>query len=87
MSSLCEWRTSGERRRACNLTNETASYGLIDFLVAHSGGTAIVTYKTTVYATCWEQKAPSPLYVMTVYNQHGDSWLPVAHSATPAAHS
>jgi ketosteroid isomerase-like protein len=65
---------------------ETTSYGLSDLRIAHIGGTAIVTYKATVDATCWGQKAPSPLYVMTVYNQRGDTWLPIAHSETPAAH-
>ena len=65
---------------------QTTSYGLSELRIAHFGGTAIVTYKATVDATCWGQKAPSPLYVMTVYNQRGDTWLPVAHSETPAAH-
>jgi ketosteroid isomerase-like protein len=65
---------------------QTTSYGLSDLRIVHFGGTAIVTYKATVDATCWGQKAPSPLYVMTVYNQRGDTWLPVAHSETPAAH-
>ena len=65
---------------------QTTSYGLSELRIAHFGGTAIVTYKATVEAICWGQKAPSPLYVMTVYNQRGDTWLPVAHSETPAAH-
>ena len=65
---------------------QTTSYGLSDLRIAHFDNTAIVTYKATVDATCWGQKAPSPLYVMTVYNQRGDTWLPVAHSETPAAH-
>jgi hypothetical protein len=65
---------------------QTTSYGLSDLRIVHVGGTAVVTYKATVDATCWGQKAPSPLYVMTVYDQRGDSWLPIAHSETPAAH-
>jgi uncharacterized protein DUF4440 len=64
---------------------QTVSYALNDFRVTYVGGTASVTYKATVDATCWGQKAPSPLYVLTVYAQHGDAWLPVAHSETPAA--
>jgi ketosteroid isomerase-like protein len=64
---------------------ETTSYGLTDVRVAHTGAAAIVTYTATVVATCWGQKAPSPLYVMTVYAQRGASWLPIAHSETPAA--
>jgi hypothetical protein len=65
---------------------QTKSYALSDLRLAHFDGTTIVTYKATVDATCWGQKAPSPLYVMTVYNQRSGAWLPVAHSETPAAH-
>src|SRR4051812_39734757 len=36
---------------------QTTSYDLSDFRIVHSGGTAIVTYKATVEATCWGQKA------------------------------
>jgi hypothetical protein len=65
---------------------QTASYALSGLRIAHVGATAILSYKATVDATCWGQKAPSPLYVLTVYSQDGDSWLPIAHSETPAAH-
>ena len=64
---------------------KTTSYALSDLRVAHYGATAVVSYKATVESTCWGQKAPSPLYVMTVYEHRGDSWSPVAHSETPAA--
>jgi len=63
---------------------QTTSYALSDLRIAHFDAMAILSYKATVDATCWGQKAPSPLYVMTVYNQHADKWLPVAHSETPA---
>jgi ketosteroid isomerase-like protein len=79
-------RTSPASTARYVLGCQTMSYALSDVRVAHFGATAIVTYKTTVDATCWGQKAPSPLYVMTVYSQRGDTWLPVAHSETPAAH-
>jgi hypothetical protein len=65
---------------------KTTSFALTDVRVAHYASTAVVTYKATVEATCWGQKAPSPLYVLTVYEQHADAWQPVAHSETPAAH-
>lgn len=78
-------RTSPASTARYVLGCQTASYGLNDIRVAHSGGTAIVTYTATVDAQCWGQKAPSPLYVMTVYTQRGDAWLPIAHSETPAA--
>ena len=61
---------------------QTASYALSDVRVAHYGATAVVTYKTTLDATCWGQKAPSPLYVMTVYMQRGDAWLAIALDKT-----
>jgi hypothetical protein len=63
----------------------TASYALSDVRVGHYAATAVVTYKATVEATCWGQKAPSPVYVMTVYERRDNAWLPVAHSETPAA--
>lgn len=65
---------------------QTASYGLSDIRVVHNGSTAVVTSKVTVDQTCWGQRAPSPLYVMTVYTRHPDGWEMIAHSETPAAH-
>jgi ketosteroid isomerase-like protein len=79
-------RTSPASTARYVLGCQTLSYALTDFRVAHVSATAVVSYKATVDATCWGQKAPSPLYVLTVYDQHGDSWLPVAHSDTPAVH-
>ena len=64
---------------------QTASYGLSDIHVVHDGSTAVVTSKVTVDQTCWGQRAPSPLYVMTVYTRHPDGWEMIAHSETPAA--
>jgi hypothetical protein len=79
-------RTSPASTARYVLGCQTASYALSDVRIARVSGSAVVTYKATVEATCWGQKAPSPLYVMTVYNQRGDAWVPVAHSETPAAH-
>ena len=78
-------RTSPASTARYVLGCQTASYSLSDLRVVHVGSTAIVTYKTTIDATCWGQKAPSPVYVLTVYEQRGKTWLPVAHSETPAA--
>jgi hypothetical protein len=65
---------------------QTISYMLSEPRVVHTVMTATITYTATVEATCWGQKAPSPLYVMTVYMHQADGWLPVAHSETPVAH-
>ena len=78
-------RTSPASTARYVLGCQTASYALADVRVAHFGPTAVITYTAMVDATCWGQKAPSPLYVMTVYEQHGDVWTAVAHSETPAA--
>jgi hypothetical protein len=65
---------------------QTTSVALSEVRVARYATSAVVAYKATIEATCWGQKAPSPLYVMTVYEQRGSAWLPIAHSETPAAH-
>jgi len=65
---------------------QVASYGLNDLHVIHFAVTAVVTYKVTIDASCWGQKAPSPLNVMTVYEQRGNEWRPIAHSETAAAY-
>ncbi len=88
---LVDIDASGIRRTSPAITTHyvlgcrMTSYALTDMTVTHIGATATVSYKATVDATCWGQKAPSPLYVMTVYSRDGDVWLPVAHSETPAA--
>jgi ketosteroid isomerase-like protein len=64
---------------------QTATYGLSDIHVAHDGSTAVVTSKVTLDQTCWGQRAPSPLYVLTVYTRHSNDWEMIAHSETPAA--
>jgi hypothetical protein len=64
---------------------QTTSYGLSDIHVVHAGSNAVVTSKVTLDQTCWGQRAPSPLYVMTVYTRHPDGWEAIAHSETPAA--
>jgi len=79
-------RTSRASTARYVLGCRTASYGLSDVRIVHSGETAVVTYSAAVDAQCWGQKAPSPLYVMTVYNERSGAWMPVAHSETPAAH-
>ena len=41
-------------------------YALSGFRVFQDSLTAVVTYKADLEETCWGQKAPSPLYVMSV---------------------
>jgi uncharacterized protein DUF4440 len=65
---------------------QTTSYKLADVHVVHFAATVVVSYSATVEQTCWGQKAPSPIYVMTVYERRAQGWAPVAHSETPAAH-
>jgi ketosteroid isomerase-like protein len=45
----------------------------------------IVTYKATGDQTCNGQKAPSPVYSMSVWQKRGGRWVAVAHSETPPA--
>ena len=65
---------------------QTPSYAMSDVRIVHDGTLAIVTSKIALDQTCWGQKAPSPLYVMTVYVRRASTWSAVAHSETPAAH-
>lgn len=64
---------------------QTAEYKLTDVHLVHAVVTVIVSYTATVEQTCWGQKGPSPVYVMTVYERRPQGWAPVAHSETPAA--
>jgi len=66
----------------CRVTN----YELNDLRVIQFELTAVVVYTASVDATCWGQKAPSPLYVMTVYERRNDTWRAIAHSETPTVH-
>jgi hypothetical protein len=68
--------------KQCRVTTHTLS----GFRVIQDSVTAVVTYKAEVDETCWGQKAPSPLYVLSVYEKRATGWTPVAHSETPAAH-
>ena len=63
----------------------TTNFAMADARVVSSRATAVVTSKVTVDQTCWGQRAPSPLYVMTVYARTSHGWQPIAHSETPAA--
>jgi hypothetical protein len=63
----------------------TVSYALTEWSVAHYTATMVVSYRATIDQTCWGQKAPSPLLVVTVYERRAAGWEPVAHSETPAA--
>jgi hypothetical protein len=65
---------------------QTPSYTMSDVDILHDGNVAIVTSKVFVEQTCWGQKAPSPLNVMTVYVRRASDWSAVAHSETPAGH-
>jgi uncharacterized protein DUF4440 len=62
----------------------TTGVALDGIHVVRRAATAIVSYRTTLTQTCWGQRGPSPLYVMTVYEHSGGDWIPVAHSETPA---
>jgi len=79
-------RTSPSTTTRYVLGCQTSNFALSDLHVARYAGSAVVTYKAIIEATCWGQRAPSPLYVMTVYAQQGSAWIPIAHSETPAAH-
>jgi hypothetical protein len=45
----------------------------------------VVTFTATGEQTCNGQKAPSPVYAMSVWRKQGTHWVAVAHSETPAA--
>jgi hypothetical protein len=79
-------RTSPATTARYVLGCQTTSYVLTEPRVAHYAATAVVSYKVALEQTCWGQKAPSPLYVMTVYEHRGGDWVPIAHSETAAAH-
>jgi hypothetical protein len=64
---------------------QTTNVGLSMFHIAHTVLTATVTYTAAVEQTCNGVKAPSPVYVLTVYEHRGADWVPVAHSETAAA--
>jgi hypothetical protein len=48
-------------------------------------GVVILSYKATLDQTCNGVKAPSPIYVLSVWHRKGASWALVAHSETSAA--
>jgi hypothetical protein len=83
---------SGVRRATAASTAQyvkqcrVATYALSGFRIVQDSLTVVVTYKAEVDETCWGQKAPSPLNVMSVYEKRATGWAPVAHSETPAAH-
>lgn len=79
-------RTSPATTARYVLGCQTMSYALTEARVVRYSVTAVVTYKVTLEQTCWGQKEPSPLYVMTVYERRGGDWAPIAHSETAAAH-
>jgi hypothetical protein len=45
----------------------------------------VLTYKVSGDQTCNGQKAPSPVYSMSVWQKRGGRWVAVAHSETPPA--
>lgn len=65
---------------------QVASSALQNFRVVRDSVAVVVTYTATVDETCWGQKAPSPLYVLSVYERDHSEWRLLAHSETPAAH-
>jgi len=62
---------------------KTASYALTGFAVAHYATTAVLTYNATVDQTCYGQRAPEHIHVLTVYESANASWTAVAHAETP----
>ena len=83
---------SGTRRVSAASTTQyvercqVASSALQNFRVVRDSVAVVVTYTATVDETCWGQKAPSPLYVLSVYERDHGGWRLLAHSETPAAH-
>jgi len=45
----------------------------------------VLTYTSAGDQMCGGQKAPSPVYAMSVWQMRGGRWVGVAHSETPAA--
>jgi Domain of unknown function (DUF4440) len=45
----------------------------------------VLTYSSSGDQTCGGQKAPSPVYSMSVWQMRGGRWVGVAHSEAPAA--
>jgi hypothetical protein len=45
----------------------------------------VLTYTSSGDQTCGGQKAPSPVYSMSVWQMRGGRWFAVAHSETPTA--
>ncbi len=45
----------------------------------------ILSYKATVEQTCKGVKAPSPVYIMSVWQRGTSGWRMIAHSETPPA--
>ncbi len=79
------WRATRQSIAAFVSGCRTAGADVSRLRVTHFTSTAVVSYRVAVDQTCWNQKAPSPLSVITVYERSGDEWVPVAHSETPAA--
>jgi hypothetical protein len=63
---------------------QTSGIALSGIHVVQGATTAVVTYRAALTQTCWGQRAPSSLFVMTVYERGADNWIPVAHAETPA---
>lgn len=50
-----------------------------------AAGIVVLSYKATLDQTCKGTKAPSPIYVLSVWQRSGPSWRMIAHSETTAA--
>lgn len=64
---------------------ELSTFALDGFHVTRDSVSTVVTYNATVDETCWGQKAPRSLHVMSVYERGAGDWHLIAHSETPAA--
>ena len=45
----------------------------------------ILSYKIILDQVCGEKRAPSPQYMLSVWQRKGSTWKLIAHSETPAA--
>lgn len=64
---------------------QTQAFSISNARVVETQVTATFAYKADVEQTCWGQRAPSPIYIMIVYERRGSGWAEVARSETPAA--
>ena len=78
-SGITGWypTTTSERLKDCT----TSDFQTTDVHTQEpASGVVILSYKATMNQVCKGVKSPSPIYVMSVWQQEGNSWKLVAHS-------